>query len=54
MRKDLKFVLLLTEWALPLLVFRPFPFSVLGSNDRRRAVEKVIDAKGPSATSRGR
>ncbi len=47
MRKDLKFVLLLTEWALPLLVFRPFPFSVLGSNDRRRAVEKVINAKGP-------
>ena len=47
MRKDLKFVLLLTEWALPLLVFRPFPFSVLGSNDRRRAVQKVINAKGP-------
>jgi hypothetical protein len=47
MRKDLKFVLFLTEWALPLLVFRPFPFTVLGSNDRRRAVEKVINAKGP-------
>ena len=47
MRKDLKFVLVLTEWALPVLVLRPFPFSVLGSNDRRRAVEKVINAKGP-------
>ena len=47
MRKDLKLVLVLTEWALPLLVLRPFPFSVLGSNDRRRAVEKVINAKGP-------
>jgi hypothetical protein len=47
MRKDLKFVLVITEWALPLLVLRPFPFSVLGSNDRRRAVEKVINAKGP-------
>lgn len=47
MRKDLKFVLVLTEWALPLLVLRPFPFSVLGTNDRRRAVEKVINAKGP-------
>jgi hypothetical protein len=46
-RKDLKTVLLLTEWALPLLVWRPFPFSVLGSNDRRRAVENVINAKGP-------
>jgi hypothetical protein len=47
MRKDLKLVLVITEWALPLLVWRPFPFSVLGSNDRRRAVEKVINAKGP-------
>jgi hypothetical protein len=47
MRKELKLVLVLTEWALPLLVLRPFPFSVLGSNDRRRAVEKVINAKGP-------
>jgi hypothetical protein len=46
MRKDLKLVLVLTEWALPLLVLRPYPFSVLGSNDRRRAVEKVINAKG--------
>ena len=47
MRKELKLVLVITEWALPLLVWRPFPFSVLGSNDRRRAVEKVINAKGP-------
>ena len=47
MRKDLKLVLVITEWALPLLVWRPFPYSALGSNDRRRAVEKVINAKGP-------
>jgi hypothetical protein len=47
MRNELKLVLVLTEWALPLMVLRPFPFSVLGSNDRRRAVEKVINAKGP-------
>ncbi len=47
MRKDLKLVLVITEWALPLLVWRPFPFSTLGSNDRRRAVQKVINAKGP-------
>jgi hypothetical protein len=47
MRKELKLVLIITEWALPLLVWRPFPFSVLGSNDRRRAVERVINAKGP-------
>jgi hypothetical protein len=47
MKSDLRFVLVLTEWVLPLLVLRPFPFSVLGTNDRRRAVEKVINAKGP-------
>jgi hypothetical protein len=46
LRKDLKLVLVITEWALPLLAFRPFPFSALGSNDRRRAVERVINAKG--------
>jgi hypothetical protein len=44
---QLRLVLILTEWVLPLLIFRPFPFSVLGTNDRRRAVEKVINAKGP-------
>ncbi len=41
---QLRLVLILTEWVLPLLIFRPFPFSALGSNDRRRAVEKVIGA----------
>lgn len=41
---QLRLVLIITEWLLPLVIFRPFPFSVLGSNDRRRAVEKVIDA----------
>jgi hypothetical protein len=29
------------------MVLRPFPFSALGSNDRRRAVENVVNAKGP-------
>jgi hypothetical protein len=46
-RDELKLVLVITEWALPLLAWRPFPFSALGSNDRRRAVNKVINAKGP-------
>jgi choline dehydrogenase-like flavoprotein len=46
-KKDLKLVLVLVEWALPLMVLRPFPFSVLGSNERRRAIDKVINAKGP-------
>lgn len=44
---QLRLVLVLTEWALPLLIFRPFPFTLLGSNERRRAVEKVVNAKGP-------
>jgi choline dehydrogenase-like flavoprotein len=46
-KKDLKLVLVLVEWVLPVMILRPFPFSVLGSNERRRAVEKVINAKGP-------
>jgi choline dehydrogenase-like flavoprotein len=46
-KKDLKLVLVLVEWVLPLMILRPFPFSVLGSNERRRAVDKVINAKGP-------
>ncbi|HEX5894888.1 MAG TPA: FAD-dependent oxidoreductase [Thermoleophilaceae bacterium] len=46
-KKDLKLVLVLVEWLLPLMILRPFPFSVLGSNERRRAVDKVINAKGP-------
>ena len=44
--KQLKFVLVLTEWVLPLLILRPFPFSDLGSNERRRAIDKVVNAKG--------
>ena len=43
---ELKTVMLVVEWALPLLIWRPFPFSTLGSAQRRRAVEKVIGADG--------
>jgi hypothetical protein len=43
---ELKLVLVLVEWALPLLIGRPLPFSTLGSQQRRRVVEKVIGAKG--------
>lgn len=46
LKKDIQTVLTLTEWLLPVLIWRPFPFSALGSNERRRAVEKVIGAKG--------
>jgi hypothetical protein len=45
-KKNIKIVLFLVEWLLPVLIFRPFPFSVLGSNERRRVVEKVIGASG--------
>jgi hypothetical protein len=45
--QQLKLVMLLVEWVLPLLIGRPFPFSTLGSQQRRRAVEKVIGAQGP-------
>jgi hypothetical protein len=43
---DLKLALTVTEWALPLLIFRPFPFSDLGSRARRQAVEAVIEGGG--------
>lgn len=45
-REDIDTVLVLTEWLLPLLIWRPIPFSDMGSIERRRAVEKVIGAKG--------
>ena len=44
---DIKRVLFVVEWVLPLLILRPIAFSNLGSNERRRAVEKVIGAGGP-------
>ncbi|MCP5047259.1 MAG: hypothetical protein GY940_08810 [bacterium] len=44
--KTMKLVMFMVEWILPILIFRPFPFSMLGSHERRRAVSKVIHAKG--------
>jgi len=46
LRTDIKRVLFVVEWLLPLLILRPIAFSNLGSNERRRAVEKVIGAGG--------
>ena len=43
---DMRLVLFLVEWVLPLRIARPFPFSALGSTDRRRLVEKVIGSHG--------
>ncbi len=44
--KQIKLVMILVEWVLPLLRFRPFPFSNLGSIERRCLIEKVIGSKG--------
>jgi len=45
-KEDIKRTLVIVEWLLPLVIWRPFPFSSLGSHERRRAVEKVIGARG--------
>lgn len=45
-QEDIKTTLNIVEWLLPLVIWRPFPFSSLGSHERRRAVEKVIGARG--------
>ena len=44
--QELKLVLFLVEWVLPLRIARPFPFSSLGSHQRRRAVAAVIGGRG--------
>lgn len=44
---SIKLVFVAVEWLLPLLVLRPLPFSVLGSDVRRRAVTRVIGMNGP-------
>jgi hypothetical protein len=45
--KDLRLLLLLVEYALPLVMLgRPLPFGALGSHERRRAIEKTIGRKG--------
>ncbi len=45
-KRDIKRGLIITEWILPLLTFRPFPFSNLGSNARRAVLTRVIGARG--------
>jgi hypothetical protein len=44
--REVRLVMLLVEWVLPLLAFRPFPFSDLGTAERRALVNKVIGSKG--------
>jgi hypothetical protein len=43
---DIRTVLILLEWVLPIMILRPLPFSTLGSFNRRRAVERVVGATG--------
>jgi hypothetical protein len=43
---DIRTVLVLLEWVLPIMILRPLPFSSLGSFNRRRTVERVVGAKG--------
>jgi hypothetical protein len=45
--KDLRLLMVLIEYVLPLLTLgRPLPFGVLGSHERRRAIERTIGRKG--------
>ena len=46
MRQDIRQCLVLIEWVLPWLLFRPIPFSDLGSFERRLAVAKIARAQG--------
>lgn len=45
-KQDIKRVMFLVEWLLPLIVLRPFPFSSLGTHERRRIIRKVIWSRG--------
>ena len=46
-RKDFQRVLVLVEYAVPLLtVFRPLPFSLMGTHERQRSIERVIRRRG--------
>jgi len=45
-KKDISQVLFVVEWLLPLFIAKPFPFSSLGTNDRRHAISKVIAGRG--------
>jgi hypothetical protein len=44
---QIRMLLVIVEWLLPLLVWRPIPFSSLGSTVRRQAIRRVIDSHGP-------
>lgn len=45
-KADIHRVMLLIEWLTPFLVLRPFPFSDLGTHERREIIRKVIWSRG--------
>jgi hypothetical protein len=45
-KQDIRRVLFLIEWVLPMMTLRPFPFSELGTHERRRLVKKIIWSRG--------
>jgi hypothetical protein len=47
-KDDLRTAMIVIEWLLPLLIFRPIPFSDLGTFERRRLVDQIIAVRGPA------
>ncbi len=45
-KQDIHQVMFLIEWLTPFLVLRPFPFSDLGTHERREIIRKVIWSRG--------
>ncbi len=45
-KKEIHQVMFLIEWLTPFLVLRPFPFSDLGTHERREIIRKVIWSRG--------
>lgn len=45
-KKNLRYMMFLIEWLTPFLVLRPFPFSDLGTHERREIIRKIIWSRG--------
>jgi hypothetical protein len=45
-KKNIRYMMFLIEWLTPFLVLRPFPFSDLGTHERRAIIRKVIWSRG--------
>lgn len=52
-RNDIRMALFLLEWVLPVFTTgRVFPFSMLGSTQRRRVIDQVVGKQGPMGAFR--